>query len=125
MDLNECTGIIVDSSVKVHWILGPGLLESSYHKCLLHELRKRGLEVQSQLALPIHYDGLEIDAGYRIDMLVNGEVVVELKSVPQLLPIHDAQLLAYMRLSRKRVGLLINFNVVKLKDGIRRRVNGL
>jgi GxxExxY protein len=125
VDLNECTGIIVDSAVKVHWILGPGLLESSYHACLLHELRKRGLDVESQLPLPIHYDGLEIDAGYRIDMLVNGEVVVELKSVPQILPIHEAQLLSYMRLSRRRVGLLINFNVVKLKDGIRRKVNGL
>ena len=125
MDLNECTGIIVDSAVKVHWILGPGLLESTYHTCLLHELRKRKLEVLSQLPLAIHYDGIEIEAGYRIDMLVNGEVVVELKSVNQLLPVHEAQLISYMRLSKKRVGLLINFNVVKLKDGIRRKVNGL
>jgi len=125
VDLNECTGIIVDSAVKVHWILGPGLLESTYHTCLLHELRKRKLEVLSQLPLAIHYDGIEIEAGYRIDMLVNGEVVVELKSVNQLLPVHEAQLISYMRLSKKRVGLLINFNVVKLKDGIRRKVNGL
>ena len=109
----------------VHSRLGPGLLESAYHACLLYELRSRGLAVESHLSLPIEYNELTLDVGYRIDLLVENEVVVELKSVERVHPIHEAQLLSYMKLSKRRVSLLINFNVVHLKDGITRLVNGL
>jgi len=109
--------------MKVHTALGPGLLESVYEKCLKHELVKRGLRVESQMWLPVVYDGTEIEGGYKIDLLVEEIVVVELKVVEQILPIHKAQLLSYLKLSNKNVGLLINFNVVHLRDGIRRIVN--
>lgn len=124
MDVNEITGAIVDCAMKVHTALGPGLLESAYEACLKHELRKRGFKVLSQVELPIFYDGVRIDAGYRIDLLVEDTVIVELKAVERLLPIHEAQLLSYLKLSRKRVGLLINFNVEHLKNGIKRLANG-
>ena len=123
MDTNDITGSIVDAAMKVHTALGPGLLESVYEKCLKHELTKRGFRVESQLWLPVMYDGVEIEGGYKIDLLVEGEVVVELKVVEQLLEVHKAQLLSYLKLSNKQVGLLINFNVVHLRDGIRRMVN--
>jgi GxxExxY protein len=106
----------------VHKQLGPGLLESTYEECLCHELHLRGIEFQRQLDLPVIYKGLKLDCGYRIDLLVNDTVVVELKAVEQLLPVHEAQLLTYLHLARKPVGLIINFNVPLLKDGIRRRV---
>ena len=109
--------------MKVHTALGPGLLESVYEKCLKHELVKRGLRVESQMWLPVVYDGTEMEGGYKIDLLVEEIVVVELKVVEQILPIHKAQLLSYLKLSNKNVGLLINFNVVHLRDGIRRIVN--
>jgi GxxExxY protein len=109
--------------MKVHSALGPGMLESVYEKCLKHELTKRGLKVVSQVWLPVLYDGVEIEGGYRIDLLVEDSVVVELKVVEQLLEVHKAQLLSYLKLSGKSVGLLINFNVVHLRDGIRRLVN--
>ncbi len=111
--------------MKVHSALGPGLLESAYEACLIHELTKRGLRVSSQVALPVAYDGVRLDVGYRIDLLVEDEVVVELKAVDLLLTIHQAQLLSYLRLSGKKVGLLINFNTGRMKDGIRRLVNNL
>jgi GxxExxY protein len=123
VDLDQITGQIVDAAMKVHSCLGPGLLESVYEKCLKHELMKRGLRVESQIWLPVIYDGVVIEGAYKIDLLVEGEVVVELKVVDQLLPLHKAQLLSYLKLSNKRVGLLINFNVVHLRDGIRRLVN--
>ena len=123
MDLDQITGQIVDAAMKVHSCLGPGLLESVYEKCLKHELMKRGLRVESQVWLPVIYDSVVIEGAYKIDLLVEGEVVVELKVVDQLLPLHKAQLLSYLKLSNKRVGLLINFNVVHLRDGIRRVVN--
>ena len=123
MDINEITGTIIDGAMKVHSALGPGLLESAYEACLVHELSKRGLKVQSQVGLPVSYDGVEIDVGYRIDVLVEDVVIVELKAVSAVAPIHEAQLLSYLRLSGKRVGLLINFNVLRLKDGIKRMVN--
>lgn len=123
MDTNEISGAVVDAAMKVHTALGPGLLESVYEKCLKHELTKRGLRVEAQIWLPVIYDGVEIEGGYRIDLLVEGQVVVELKVVEQILDIHKAQLLSYLKLSDKRVGLLINFNVVHLRDGIRRLVN--
>lgn len=124
-ELNVVTGQIVDSAVAVHMALGPGLLESVYETCLSYELRTRGLEVKRQVALPVLYKQVRLDAGYRIDLLVNSAVIVELKTVDKLLPIHDAQLLSYLRLNDNRVGLLINFHVPLLKDGIGRMVNGL
>lgn len=122
METNEI-GSIVDAAMKVHSALGPGLLESVYEKCLKHELIKRKLRVESQLWVPVIYDGIEIEGGYKIDLLVENQVVVELKVVEQLLDFHKAQLLSYLKLANKPVGLLINFNVVHLRDGIRRLVN--
>jgi GxxExxY protein len=106
----------------VHRNLGPGLLESAYEACLCHELTKRNREVRRQVSLPIDYDGVQLDAGYRLDLVVDVEVIVELKSVEKIEPIHEAQLMTYLRLSGRRVGLLINFNVLRLTDGIVRRV---
>lgn len=123
--LNRITGITIDCSMTVHTALGPGLLEGAYQACLVHELRKRGLAVESGVRVPVIYDGLTIDLGYRIDMLVEQQVIVELKAVERIHPIHQAQLLSYMKLQGRKVGLLINFNVVHLKDGITRLVHGL
>lgn len=123
MELNDLTEKIIGCAIKVHSVLGPGLLESSYETCLVHELSKLGLKVERQAAVPIFYDGFRLDADYYLDVLVEDLVVVELKAVERLLPIHDAQLLTYLRLANKKVGLLINFNVVLLRDGIRRKVN--
>ena len=120
---DDCSGVVIDAAIKVHSALGPGLLEGAYEACLCHELRKRGLHVEHQLTLPVVYDGISIDLGFRIDVRVNRFVVVELKAVKKLLPIHDAQLLSYLKLSGHKVGLLMNFNVWRLKDGIRRLVN--
>ncbi|RRR69923.1 MAG: GxxExxY protein [Candidatus Viridilinea halotolerans] len=125
MELNQISGQIVDAAIKVHTALGPGLLESAYEVCLAHELRKRGLKVHTQVLLPVVYDGVEIDAGYRLDLLVEDAVIVELKAVTKVLPIHEAQLLSYLKLSGCKVGLLINFHVLHLKDGIKRMVNKL
>jgi GxxExxY protein len=125
VDINTTSGIIVDCSLKVHKAFGPGLLESVYHTCLLHELCKCGQTVESNLELPVIYDGLRMDVGYRIDLLVNDHVIVEIKAVERIHPIHQAQLLSYMKLSGRKVGLLINFNVPRLKDGITRLAHGL
>jgi len=125
MNLNEISRDIVDAAMKVHSTLGPGLLESAYEGCLIYELRKRGHMVLHQVSLPATYDGIKIDVGYRIDLLVDEAVIIELKCVEKLLPIHEAQLLTYLKLSGKKIGLLINFNVPHLKDGIKRLVNGL
>ena len=113
---------VVDAAIKVHSILGPGLLESVYEKCLAHELKQRGLRVSTQIALPVYYEGVEIESGLRIDMLIENLVVLELKAVEQLLPVHEAQLLSYLRLSKRRVGFLLNFHVPLMKDGITRRI---
>jgi GxxExxY protein len=121
--LDDISGNIVDAAMKVHTVLGPGLLESTYETCLKHELVKRGHKVDTQVALPIKYEDITLDAGYRIDMLVEGKIVLELKSIENFLPIHEAQLLSYLRLSNKQVGILINFNVIHIKDGIKRMVN--
>ena len=123
MATNTTSGVVVDSAMKVHSALGPGLLESAYHACLAHELRQRGVKVLTQVDLPVVYDGKRIDVGYRIDMLVEDSVVVELKTVKKVLRVHEAQLLSYLRLGGFRVGLLINFHVDRLKDGIRRMIN--
>jgi len=124
-DPNAVSGDIVDAAIKVHRELGPGLLESTYEACLSYELRKRGLEVRSQVGLPVVYEEVELEVGYRIDLLVEGLVIVELKSVVSLEPIHEAQLLSYLKLSGLKVGLLLNFNVRMMKRGIKRLVNGL
>jgi len=124
-NMNQITGEIVDAAMAVHSSLGPGLLESVYETCLNYELHKRGLHAQTQVQLPVCYDNLKLDAGYRIDLFVENSVVVELKAVEKLLPIHQAQLLTYLKLSGKPIGLLINFNSVHLKDGIKRIVHRL
>jgi GxxExxY protein len=121
--LNAVTSGILDAAFKVHSALGPGLLESAYEACLTHALRKRGFAVETQVALPVVFDGVELELGYRIDLLVGNEVLVELKAVEAVLPVHRAQLLSYLRLSGKPVGLLLNFHVERLKDGIIRIVN--
>jgi GxxExxY protein len=125
MELNHISGQIVDAALKVHRATGPGLLEGVYETCLSHELRGRGLVVVTQLAMPVVYDGIRIDAGYRLDLLVNDSVIVELKACSKVLPIHEAQLLSYLRLSGHKLGLLINFHEVRLRDGITRLVNRL
>ena len=124
-DINQISAEIIDAAMKVHTALGPGLLESAYEACLLHELRKRGLKVLSQVGLPVVYDQITIDVGYRFDLLVEDCVMVELKAIDKLAPIHAAQLLTYLKLSGIKVGLLINFNVLHLKDGLKRMVNKL
>jgi len=115
---------LVDSAVCVHRALGPGLLESAYEVCLVRELELRRIEVARQVPLPIRYRDVELDAGYRLDLVLGGKVVVELKAVEKLLPIHKAQLLSYLRLSRCRLGFLLNFNVRQMKEGITRMLNG-
>ena len=120
---NEITEKIIGCAIKVHRTLGPGLLESTYEVCLVHELSKLGMKAIAQVTLPVVYDGIKLDAGYRIDILVENEVIVELKTVERILPVHEAQLLSYLKLSNKKLGLLINFNVARLTDGVRRLVN--
>jgi len=122
--VNEITGVIVNSAMKVHSLLGPGRLESAYQACLAYELRNRNFEVATEVALPVIYEGQKLEVGYRIDLVVEGRVVVEVKSVEAIHPIHQAQLLSYLRLSEIHVGLLINFNVLRLRDGIKRMVDG-
>ena len=119
-ELNEISGQIIGSAIEVHRALGPGLLETAYEACLAHELFQRGLAVERQKHLPITYKTVELDAAYRLDLLVERRVVVELKAVEQVHPIHKTQLLTYLKLSGLKLGLLINFNVKVLKDGIDR-----
>jgi len=121
---NEVSRLILDAAMKVHSVLGPGLLESAYEACLAQELRLRGLDVQTQVPLPVVYEGTKLEVGYRVDILVEGVVVIEVKSVDGIAPIHEAQLLSYLKLSGRNLGLLLNFNTVHLKDGIRRFVMG-
>ncbi len=124
LDVNAITEAILGAAMKVHTALGPGLLESAYEACLCHELHKAGLQFQRQVELPVVYDGIKLDAGYRIDLLVEDAVLVELKCVDQFTDVHKAQLLSYLKLSGKNVGLLINFHVAHLRHGIRRLVQG-
>ncbi len=121
-NLNDLTYKIIGCAYKVHSALGPGLLESTYELCLVQELLAKGLTFERQLGLPVIYNCKKLETGYRIDLLVEDEIILELKSVDQLAPIHKAQLLTYMKLSGKKIGLLINFNVVRLKEGIVRMV---
>ncbi|MDD5242171.1 MAG: GxxExxY protein [Sulfuricella sp.] len=125
MGENEMGEVILGAAMKVHSALGPGLLESAYETCLAHELGKRCLDVKRQVTLPLIYDGVKLDAGYRLDLLINDQIVVELKSVDKFLPIHIAQLLSYLKLSNLRLGYLLNFNVVHMRDGVKRIANGL
>jgi GxxExxY protein len=120
IDLDFLAKTAVDCAFAVHSALGPGLLESVYETCLAHELHKRGLQVERQVPLPVRYDGLELEAGFRLDLLVNRNLIIELKTVEVLLPVHHAQVLTYLKLSGLRLALLINFNSVTLKSGIKR-----
>lgn len=121
-DEERVAALFVDAAIKVHRVLGPGLLESVYESCLAHELRQRGLKVETQVQIPIEYEGLHLDGGLRLDMLVNGIAIVELKALEKLLPVHDAQLLTYLKLANRRLGYLLNFNVPVMKTGISRFV---
>lgn len=121
--LDNVATVIVDAAFRVHSTLGPGLLESVYETCLEHELTKRGQSVSRQVSLPIHYDGSRLDAGLRLDLLVADSIIVEVKAIERLLPVHDAQLLTYLKLARKPLRFLINFNVTLIKEGIRRRIS--
>jgi len=122
---NEIAREVVDAAFKIHTRLGPGLLESVYETILIYELHKRGLDVEAQVSVPVVYEEVRIDKGFRADLLVGGMIIVELKSVETMLPVHKKQLLTYLRLADKRLGLLINFGAARIKDGIVRVVNGL
>ena len=121
--LNKVTEAIISVAVDVHRALGPGLLESACEACMVYDLAKAGLKVEQQKPLPIVYRGIKLECAYRLDLMIDNEVIVEIKSVKKLLPIHQAQLLSYLKLSECKVGLLINFNVKMLKNGIKRVVN--
>ena len=123
MEINELTGKVIQAAMKVHTALGPGLLESAYETCLEYELKKMGLKVERQKPLPLIYEEINLECGYRIDLLVEETVIVELKAVEELAPIHHAQLLSYLRLAGKKLGLLINFHTEHLRDGIVRKIN--
>lgn len=122
---NEISAIILDSCIRVHRVLGPGLLESVYEEALAHELRKRGRTVERQVEIPIIYDSVTMNIGFRADMIVDKLVIIELKSIDSVQPVHKKQLLTYLKLTNLKLGLLINFNVNLMKDGIIRIVNGL
>jgi len=123
VDINDITNAIIGSAIKVHTELGPGLLESTYSECLCYELKEKGFEVEKEKAMPVIYQGIELACGYRVDLFVENRVVVELKSVKALDDIHMAQILTYLKLANCKVGLLINFNEYRLKDGLRRVIN--
>ncbi|HEX4985388.1 MAG TPA: GxxExxY protein [Burkholderiales bacterium] len=125
MDEESIGRAILDSAMKVHSTPGSGLLDSAYEACLAYEIRKTGLQVQTQVVLPIVYDGQCLDAGYRIDLWIEDAVMVEVKAVEKIMPIHGAQLLSYLRLSKCKLGFLLNFNVTHMKEGIKRIVNNL
>ena len=123
MEFDSVSKAVIEAAMTVHTALGPGLFEEVYKVCLKHELLKANLKVFSEVGLPVIYDGIELDIGYRIDLLVEDSLIVELKSVEQLAPVHKAQLLTYLKLARKPVGLLLNFNTAHLRHGITRVVN--
>ena len=125
MTENEISKIIIGRAIEVHKLLGPGLLESAYSECLLYELLNSGLIVEKEKPMPIIYKEIKLDHGYRMDLLVENKVVIEIKTLDAVLPVHEAQILTYLRLGNYKLGLLINFNVALLKDGIRRFVNNL
>jgi GxxExxY protein len=122
MNLNDLSGKVIGCAIEVHKQLGPGLLESAYEECLAYELKQAGVEFQRQWPIPLKYKDVQLDCGYRADLFVANQLILELKAIDQMLPIHEAQLLSYMKLAHAPVGLLINFNVKVLKEGIRRFV---
>jgi GxxExxY protein len=122
--INALTERIIGFCIEIHRALGPGLLESAYEECLCFELASAGIKFERQKALPVEYKGVRLDCGYRLDLVVEGTIVIELKAIERVLPIHEAQLLTYLKLTKLPLGLLINFNVPLLKDGITRRKNG-
>ncbi len=124
-DLELIGKAIVNSAIKVHRTLGPGLLESVYQRCLAYELEKSDFQVKCEIHLPVKYEDIEIDAGFRIDMIVNDSVIIENKTVDKIAPIHEAQLLTYLKIANLKLGFLLNWNVPLMKDGIRRMVNNL
>jgi GxxExxY protein len=121
--LDQISRRIIGAAIEVHRHLGPGLLESAYQSCLVFELRQQGFRVDEQKPLPVTYKEVRLDCGYRLDLVVEDEIIVEVKAIEKLLPIHDAQILSYLRLSNKKIGLLMNFHVPVLKDGLKRIVN--
>jgi GxxExxY protein len=125
MTENEISSLVIGAAIDVHRELGPGLLESVYEICLIHELNQLGLKFESQVSVPVNYKGIKLDAGFRLDMLVDNRVIIELKSVSALAPVHSAQLMTYLKLTNMKLGLLINFNEALVKDGIKRIVNNL
>ncbi len=125
VELERIATVVVGSIYGVHRALGPGLLESAYRACLAYELQRRGLHLQSEVPFPVHYDGLNLGVGYRADLLVEDAIIVENKAVPALAPIHQAQLLTYLKLAGLKLGFLVNWNVPLIKQGIKRMVNGL
>jgi GxxExxY protein len=125
MTENEVAREIVDAAYKIHTTLGPGLLESVYREVMEHELKKRGLRVPKEVGVPVVYEEVALEVGFRLDLIVEDLVIIELKSVEKVLPVHHKQLLTYLRLMKKRLGLLINFNVALIKDGITRTANGM
>ncbi len=125
MTENQISGIVIDAGIKLHRMLGPGLFEKVYEECLFYELKRQGVFVEQQKTIPLIYDGIKLEASYRIDLLVENKVVIELKSVEAIHRLYEAQVLNYLKLGNYKLGLLINFNTVYLKDGIKRFVNGL
>ena len=125
MDENEISNLVIGKAIEVHKALGPGLLESAYRECLFYELVNLGLKVEEEVPMPIVYKDIKLDHGYRIDLLVENKVVVELKAVDTLIDVHEAQILTYLKLGNYKLGLLINFNVRLLKNGVKRYVNNL
>lgn len=123
-EFNKLTSKIIECCIEVHKELGPGLMESVYEVCLIHILKENGLWVQNQVLLPVYFRGEKLSKDFVIDLLIEDEIIVELKSVEMILPVHEAQLVTYLKLADKKLGLLVNFNVALLKDGIRRRING-
>jgi GxxExxY protein len=125
-ELNKLAKQVLDAAFRVHTTLGPGLLENAYTACLVYELRRAGLDVRTEVPVPVVYEGVKLtDVGYRIDILVENELVIEMKSLEAIAPVHLSQLISYLKLSNRRLGLLLNFNVESFKDGIYRRVNRL
>ena len=125
MEINELTKTVIGYAIEIHKELGPGLLESAYEHCLVHKLRENGFKVETQKSIPLIYKNTKLDCGYRCDICVEGVLIIEVKACEAINDLHFAQLLTYLKLTNVKVGLLINFNVLRLKDGIRRAVNGL
>jgi GxxExxY protein len=122
MLFEDITKVIIGCAIDVHKELGPGLLESAYEECLYYELQKAGLKVEKQKAIPVVYKEIKLDCGYRADLIVDDKIVIELKTVDEFNPVHEAQILTYLKFAEKKLGLLINFNVLRLKDGIKRYI---